>query len=458
MSNQDQEKSDGYKKGSLSLAGAIAMGTGVMIGAGVFALTGQIAEQAGRWFPLAFLAAGVVSAFSAYSYIKISQAHPSAGGIAMYLQKAYGKGVVTAGMALLMYFSMVINESLVARTFGTYTVQLFTGPQKSDAQSSWWIPALAVGLLMLAFVVNLVGSKFVDRISLVMAILKVGGLAIFAIAGLWASGFDFAGLIGQSAKGDVSNDAVTGGVLGFLAATSLGVLAYKGFTTITNDGDELKDAKKNVARAIMISLGLCVTIYLLMAVAVGGNLSIPQIIASRDYALAEAAKPAFGQWGLWLTVALAIIATISGVIASVFAVSRMLAMLVKMQLIPFARLGIPGRRQYATLTYTIVLAIILAVSFDLARIASLGAIFYLIMDIAVQWGVLQHLRKHVGANAGIVMTSLVLDVVVLGGFIWVKATSDPLLLGIAGIGLLLIFIGETVYLKYGNSQTAGERS
>ena len=115
-----------YKKNSLSLVGAVSMGTAVIIGAGIFALTGQIAELGGQWFPLAFLVAAVVTAFSAYSYVKLSNAFPSAGGIAMFLEKAYGRGTITAAGALLMYFSMVINESLVARTFGSYTLQLFS--------------------------------------------------------------------------------------------------------------------------------------------------------------------------------------------------------------------------------------------------------------------------------------------------------------------------------------------
>ena len=46
-------------------------------------------------------------------------------GIAMFLKKAYGRGLMTGACALLMFFSMVINESLVARTFGTYVLQLF---------------------------------------------------------------------------------------------------------------------------------------------------------------------------------------------------------------------------------------------------------------------------------------------------------------------------------------------
>ena len=75
------------------------MGTGVMIGAGIFALTGQIAELAGSLFPLSFIVGAIVTAFSAYSYIKMSNAWPSSGGIAMILQKAYGPGSIAAAAA-----------------------------------------------------------------------------------------------------------------------------------------------------------------------------------------------------------------------------------------------------------------------------------------------------------------------------------------------------------------------
>ncbi len=64
------------KKGSISLAGAVGMGTGVMIGAGIFALTGQIAQLVGPYFALSFVFGAVVTSFSAYSYIKMSNAWP----------------------------------------------------------------------------------------------------------------------------------------------------------------------------------------------------------------------------------------------------------------------------------------------------------------------------------------------------------------------------------------------
>ncbi len=422
-----------YQKNSLSLTGAVSMGTGVMIGAGIFALTGQVAQLAGQWFPLAFLAAAVVAAFSAYSYIKMSNAFPSAGGVAMILQKFYGKSTVAGACALLMYFSMVINESLVARTFGTYTLQLF----KVD-ENSWLIPALGVGLLALAFFVNILGNKIIQSVSFVTSLIKIGGLVLLAGGGLWAAGVNVGTLLPSQAPDSG---------LGFVGAVALALLGYKGFTTITNSGGEIKEPHHNVGRAIIISLAICAAVYLLVTFAVGSNLSLQEIIQARDYSLARAAQPAFGQTGEWLTIGLAMVATVSGVIASVFAVSRMLAMLTEMKLAPYRGFGLPGDVQAHTLAYTIVIAVLLTVFFDLGRIASLGAIFYLIMDMAVHWGLIRRRPQEVQARTWIPVIALGLDAAVLGAFVVVKGQSDPLLLVIAAAGVLLIFGGERWFLR-----------
>lgn len=408
------------------------MGTGVMIGAGIFALTGQVAQLAGEWFPIAFLVAAVVTAFSAYSYVKLANAYPSAGGIAMFLEKAYGKTVMTGACALLMYLSMVINESLVARTFGSYTLQLL------DTRADWLVPALGVGLLSFAFLINILGNRFIQTLSFFTAFLKIGGIAFIGIAGLWISGLTF-----QS----VSLDPVETSASGFLGAVALAILAYKGFTTITNSGGEIVNPHRNVGRAIVIAIAVCVVVYMLVTLAVGANLSIGEIVRARDYALAEAARPAFGDYGLWFTVLFAIVATVSGVIASVFAVSRMLAMLTEMQLVPHSHFGMPGDIQKHTLVYTIVAAMILTVFFDLSRIASLGAIFYLVMDIAVHWGILRHLRREIGASAVILVTAIILDFVVLAALLVIKASSDPLVIYASVAGMVLIFVGERIFLR-----------
>ncbi len=425
----------GEVAGSLSLPGAVSLGTGVMIGAGIFALTGQAAGLAGDLFPVAFLAAAIVAAFSSYSYVKLSNAFPSSGGVAMFLKEEYGLGTTTGVFAMFMYVSMVINESLVARTFGSYLLQIVDlGPR------SFWVPALGVALLAIAFAINLAGNQYVQTTAGIMAVLKIGGLAVLAIIGLaYASSANF------------TNGSTTGGSSpsadGFLAAVALSILAYKGFTTITNSGGEIVDPHRNTGRAIVISIAICSAIYLVLAVAVAGNLTLTEIIDAEDFALARAAEPVFGQAGLWFTVAIAVIATASGVIASVFAASRMLAMLTEMKEVPHHHLGMPGPVRVHTMVYTVAFAIALTVLFDLRRIAALGAIFYLIMDIAIHWGILRHLRSRIDVKPAIVATAIVLDVIVLIAFLWVKASADALILYFSAAAIVFIVGAERLFMR-----------
>jgi len=424
---------DRYEKNSLTLTGAVSLGTGVMIGAGIFALLGQVAELAGMMFPFIFLLGAVVTAFSAYSYIKFSNTYPSAGGIAMYLEKAYGRGVVTGFAALLMAFSMVINESLVARTFGTYTIQLF-----NMDQNTYLVPVLGVCLLIFAFLVNISGNTVIEKFSFSMAFVKIIGISIFGFVGLWIAGGSFS---------NVTSAPMDAGLEGYLASIALAVLAYKGFTTITNSGSEIKDPHHNVSRAIIISISICALLYLLVSFAVAGSLDLPGILAARDFALAEAARPVFGNYGLWFTVGLAIIATVSGIIASVFAVSRMLAMLTDMNVIPHRHFGMPGDIQKHTLVYTIVVAILLTIFFDLSRIAALGAIFYLIMDIIIHWGLLRYMREEIEFKSYVVISAIILDAIVLTALVISRASSDMFLIVVAAVMMVLIFVGERFFIR-----------
>lgn len=432
--NTTDDRTPRYRKDSLTLVGAVALGTGVMIGAGIFALTGQMAEMTGSLFPLAFLSAALIVSFSAYSYVKLSNAYPSAGGIAMYLEKAYGSTLTTAFHALLMYFSMVIAQSFLARTFGAYTLQLF-----EIDDTSFLVPTLGVGLLVVAFLINLSANRMIEGVSSMLGFIKIGGIVLFGVVGV---------TVADSVEVNFSAQGPETSLAGFLGATALGILAFKGFTTITNSGSELKDPHRNVGRAIMISIALCVVIYALVGFAVASNLSLQEVIETRNYSLAAAARPALGEYAVWFTVVLAMLATAGGIIASIFAVSRMLAMLTEMKLVPHSHFGMPGSIQKHTLVYTVVLGLLLTAFFDLTRIAALGIIFYLIMDVAVHWGVLRHLRQEIGARSAVLIGAIFLDLIVLSGFLWIKIFTDLLVVGVACAVMLTILVVEALFLRH----------
>ncbi|GER60081.1 amino acid permease [Patiriisocius marinus] len=418
----------------LSLIGSVSLGTGVMIGAGIFVLMGQIAELVGDLFPIAFIAGAIVVGFSSYSYVKFSNAYPSSGGVAKFLTKAYGPGTAAGSFSLLMYVSMVVAESLVAGTFGAYALRLF--PQ----EYSGYAAVLGVVLIGLAYIINISGNKIIETTATFTAIIKVIGIVLLAVSGLIISGLPT--ITGNYVAS--SSQSLPEG-FGFIAALALSILAFKGFTTITNQGGDIKNPHKNVGRSIIISIVICTIIYVVLALSVAGALGVEEIIIAKDYALAAAAKPIFGEWGSILTIILAIIATVSGVIASVYSASRMLGMLSSMKQVP--NLNIIQKLKNPALIFTVSLAILLTILFDLTRIASIGAIFYLIMDIAIHWGLFRHLRTEVKFNPVIPIIAIVMDVVILSAFIYLKYINDPFVLIVAGIGIILIFLFQFLFMK-----------
>ncbi|MDD7913322.1 APC family permease [Polaribacter ponticola] len=418
----------------LSLLGSVSLGTGVMIGAGIFVLMGQIAELVGDLFPIAFIAGAVVVGFSSYSYVKFSNAYPSSGGVAKFLTKAFGPGTAAGSFSLLMYISMVVAESLVAGTFGAYTLRLF------PPEYSGYASILGVILIGVAYIINISGNKIIEVTATFTAIIKVAGIALLAISGLIISGFPT--ITGNYVA---TNSQLLPEGFGFVAALALSILAFKGFTTITNQGGDIKNPHKNVGRSIIISIAVCTIIYVVLALSVAGALSIDEIIIAKDYALAAAAKPIFGEWGSILTILLAIVATVSGVIASIYSASRMLGMLGSMKQVP--DINKMKKLKNPSLIFTVTLAILLTILFDLTRIASIGAIFYLIMDIAIHWGLFRHLKKEVKFNPVIPIIALVMDIVILSAFIYLKYVNDPFVLIVAAIGILLIFLFQFLFMK-----------
>mgnify|MGYP003664548486 FL=1 len=418
----------------LSLLGSVSLGTGVMIGAGIFVLMGQIAELVGDLFPIAFIAGAIVVGFSSYSYVKFSNAYPSSGGVAKFLTKAFGPGTAAGSFSLLMYISMVVAQSLVAGTFGAYTLRLF--PEEYSGYAS----ILGVALIGLAYIINISGNKIIEATATFTAIIKVAGIALLAISGLIISGLPT--ITGNYVA---TNSQVLPEGFGFVAALALSILAFKGFTTITNQGGDIKNPHKNVGRSIIISIAVCTIIYVVLALSVAGGLSIEEIIVAKDYALAAAAKPLFGEWGSILTILLAIVATVSGVIASIYSASRMLGMLGNMKQVP--DMNKMKKLKNPSLIFTVSLAILLTILFDLTRIASIGAIFYLIMDIAIHWGLFRYLKKEVKFNPIIPIIAIVMDIVILSAFIYLKYVNDPFVLVVAGIGIALVFLFQFLFMK-----------
>ncbi len=431
MSDSSSSES-GTASGKITLAGAVSMGTGVMIGAGVFALMGQVAAAAGPLFPVAFGVAALVAGTTAYSYVKLSNTYPSAGGIGKFLNEAYGVGSVSATFTMAMWASMVLNESLVARTFGTYFTRLV-----GIDSSTLWVAGLGVVLLIGSFAINAAGNRAVNVTESVMAVVKIGGLVVFAGACLWVADFP------AGDGGGIESPAA----VSLLGAVAIALLAFKGFTTITNTGGEIEDPHRNVGRAIIISIVVVTAVYVAVALAVRGNLSLGEIVGARDYSLAAAARPVFGSAGFRVVAGLAVIATVTSVMASMYSTSRMLGMMSDMDEVPEVRVGRRLPFGNPPLVLTTAAAIVLTVAFDLTRIAALGAFAYLSLDLVIHWGHLRHLRGETGARRWPLVAALALDAAVLGGLVAYQGLNDPVVIVAFAVFAVLVAGGETTYMR-----------
>ncbi len=109
-------------------------------------------------------------------------------------------------------------------------------------------------MLTFAFIVNISGNSFIQTFTSIASLVKIVGLAVFAIGGLWIVGFTFEPAPGGGTPPDPS-------IASYIAAVALTILAFKGFTTITNSGSEIVNPQKNVGRAITISILMLKTMH-----------------------------------------------------------------------------------------------------------------------------------------------------------------------------------------------------
>src|SRR5687768_5505061 len=111
----------------MSVAGAIFMGLGAMVGAGIFALLGEAGAVAGTAVWLSFLIAGIITLLQGYSFSRLGSHFPSRGGTIEFLTVGFGNGNVTGIVSWMIYASVLITAAMVSVSFGAYTAALISG-------------------------------------------------------------------------------------------------------------------------------------------------------------------------------------------------------------------------------------------------------------------------------------------------------------------------------------------
>jgi len=418
---------------------AVAMGVGAMVGAGIFALLGQAGTIAGSAVWLSFAAGGVIALLSGYSIGRLGARFPSSGGFVEYLVRGYGEGIFSGAISVLMYISALISVSLIARTFGSYAYELLPAGLPAIV-----VEILAAGIVLLFMLVNLRGPGSMARVENIVVLLKMAALSVFAIAGI--------------ATMDPSrlSPALYPPVNMIFYSLAITFFAYEGFRIITNAAEDMPDPARTLPRAIITAIALVMVLYIAVAFAVFGNLSLAEIVKAQDYALAEAARPAFGAAGFIIMTLAALLSTSSAINASLYAVTNVTYRLALLGQLPSV-FGMPISHSREGLVISSGLIILMAVFFDLSAIAAIGAITTLMIHLIVHVGHMRILDKT-GASIWLVLAAIfvnlgavVLSVVYLSG-------QRPILLawiaGFFGIAFaieigLRVFTGRVVKKRIG---------
>ena len=111
----------------IGLWAAVSIGIGGMVGGGIFAVLGLAVQLAHGGTPEAFALAGIVALLTTYSYARLSVTFPSRGGTVTFLDRAFGTGMLTGSLNVLLWLSYVVMLSLYAFAFGNYAATFLPG-------------------------------------------------------------------------------------------------------------------------------------------------------------------------------------------------------------------------------------------------------------------------------------------------------------------------------------------
>ncbi|WP_317933153.1 APC family permease [Halioxenophilus sp. WMMB6] len=367
---------------------AVAMGIGAMVGAGIFALLGEASAISGSAVYLSFVAGGIIALFSGYSLGKLGARYPSSGGLIEYLSQAYGSGLFTGGMGIVLYLTAIVSLSLIAKAFGNYAITFIPA-----ADSPLWHHLFSIGIILLFVLINLGGAKDVAIWERITVAVKFLVLVVLSVAGIWVL------------KPQLLSPSHYPPVNAIFFSLAITFFAYEGFRVITNVAEDMPDPGKTLPRAMLAAILLVMLLYVAIAFAVFGNLPVARVIAAKDFALAEAALPIFGSIGFYVIAVTALIATASAINANLYAVTNVTYQLAKDGELP-SLFGRPIAHSREGLIVSGVLIVIALLLFDLSEIAAVGSVSILFVHLITHLGHLKLIAETGASRVMVLMAAL----------------------------------------------------
>ena len=252
---------------------------GDILGAGVYAVTGQMGGLVGGLVWLPFLLAFIVATLTALSYLELVTKYPQAAGAALYAHKAFGIHFLTFIVAFAVVCSGITSASTSAKTLadnltGGLIINGWIDGNADGTVGSGTITAIAMGFMILLALINFRGVGESVKFNVVLTLVEVAALTIVIGVGF------FVIFQGNADLGELvvfRDNQDKGMFLAVTAATSIAFFAMVGFEDAVNMVEETKDPQKIFPRTMLTGLGIAVILYMLVAVAVVAVLSSEEL-------------------------------------------------------------------------------------------------------------------------------------------------------------------------------------
>ncbi|MBO3100964.1 APC family permease [Cellulomonas fengjieae] len=352
---------------------------GDILGAGIYALTGKVAAQVGGAIWLPFLCAFALAALTAASYAELVGRFPKAAGAALYANRAFKRPFLTFMVAFAVMMSGITSASAAARAFGgDYLAEFFTVPTLAAA----WFFLLAIT------VVNFIGISESVRVNVVLTVVEATGLLVILAIGAWA-------LItgdGQPARAlELETEGTP--LIAVLGATALAFYALLGFEDSVNLAEEAQKPRRDFPRALFGGLAIAGLIYLGVAFT-SSMLVDTATLAESTGPLLEVVKVAGLTFPPGLFAVIALLAVTNTALINMIMASRLVYGMSNEGIVPkiLGRVHQSRQTPYVAIAFTVLIALTLVSTGDLAGLADTTVLLLLLVFAVVNVSVLR-LRK-----------------------------------------------------------------
>jgi len=297
----------------LGLGELIAIALGGMVGGGIFSILGIATENIGNATPYAILIGGVLALCAAYSYVKLALLYKDEGATYSFFKKSFPNSELASSViGWLIVFGYISTLALYAFTFASYFCSQF-----DTLNHPIWQKIIA-GLIITFFaIINLVSVKGMGKLEDILVYSKI--VILLFISGLLAGKGDIQNLI------PVFENQTT--LTQILIVSAITFVAYEGFQLVIHAYNEMDNPQKNIPRAIYSSIVIATLLYVILSIAALSAIPKEIIIADKEYALAAGTKTYLGQFGQFIVIFGALLATSSAISGTLFGASRLMAVI-----------------------------------------------------------------------------------------------------------------------------------